>query len=64
MENKIRRGRGRPKKEESRKYFCGIRLDEEEAEMLKHLTIELDVGSSDIFRNALKMYYNYMIGRL
>lgn len=60
----MRRGRGRPPKEASKKRFCGVRLDDEETEMLNHLEIELGFSASEIFRNALKMYYNYMIRRL
>lgn len=32
--------------------------------MLTHLEIEFGFSASEIFRNALKMYYNYMIRRL
>lgn len=62
--NVVRRGRGRPAQETSKKRFCGVRLDDEETEMLTHLEIEFGFSASEIFRNALKMYYNYMIRRL
>lgn len=62
--NVVRRGRGRPAQETSKKRFCGVRLDDEETEMLNHLEIEFGFSASEIFRNALKMYYNYMIRRL
>ena len=41
-----------------------VRLDDEETEMLNHLEIEFGFSASEIFRNALKMYYNYMVRRL
>lgn len=64
MDGKVDRGRGRPRKEESRRHFCGVRLDEEESEMLDHLEIEFGLNTSEIFRKALKMYYNFVINRL
>lgn len=58
------RGRGRPRKDISRNKYCGVRLTEDEADMLLHLEIEFGLTPSETLRKALKMYYNYMIHRL
>lgn len=58
-----RRGRGRPKKEESRGGALTIRLSDEEESMLKHLEIESDDNKSDIMRKALRMYYGFKAKR-
>ena len=58
------RGRGRPRKDNSRNRYCGVRLTEDEADMLQHLEIEFDLTPSETVRKALRMYYNYMIHRL
>ena len=64
MDGKLVRGRGRPTKDKSHRRFCGVRLDEEESEMLNHLEIEFGLNVSEIFRKALRMYYNFVISRL
>ena len=64
MDGNVVRGRGRPIKDKSRRRFCGVRLDEEESEMLNHLEIEFGLNVSEIFRKALRMYYNFIISRL
>lgn len=57
-------GRGRPRKDNSRNKYCGVRLTEDEADMLLHLEIEFGSTPSETVRKALRMYYNYMIHRL
>ena len=59
-----KRGRGRPRKEIARDRFLGVRLTEDEADMLTHLEIEFDLSPSETVRKALRMYYNYMVHRL
>lgn len=52
-----KRGRGRPKKMESRKNTHTVRFDSEEESMLNHLGVESDDNISDIMRKALRTYY-------
>ncbi len=58
------RKRGRPLKDGARRRFLGVRLTDDEADMLSHLGIEFGLSPSEIMRKALRMYYNYMINRL
>ena len=51
------RGRGRPRKEDSRRNTHTVRFDEDEEAMLSHLTVETDDNKSDILRKALRTYY-------
>lgn len=53
-----KRGRGRPKKDGSRRISHTVRLDTEEETMLSHLEVESDDCKSDIIRKALRTYYN------
>lgn len=53
----VKRGRGRPKKSESRKNTHTVRFDEEEEAMLNHLGVESEGNKSDILRKALRTYY-------
>lgn len=64
MDEKIRRGRGRPTLDTSRKNIHAVRLDDEEEAMLRHMEIELDMNISDITRKAIRMFYNFKFGRL
>ena len=60
----VRRGRGRPPLDTSRKNMHTVRLDDEEEAMLRHMEIELDMNISDITRKAIRMFYNFKFGRL
>lgn len=53
----VRRGRGRPKKSESRRNTHTVRFDDAEEAMLDHLEVESDDSISDIMRKALRTYY-------
>ena len=52
-----KRGRGRPRKNESRKNTHTVRFDDAEEAMLDHLGVELEGSKSDILREALRTYY-------
>ena len=54
-----KRGRGRPKKDSSRRRVHTVRFDDEEETMLDHLGIESDDSKSDILRKALRTYYKF-----
>lgn len=53
-----KRGRGRPRKEESYSEMICTRLDDKDMSMLRHLEIESDDTRSDIMRKALRTYYH------
>ena len=55
--NEVRRGRGRPKVEGSRRKVTSIRFDDEEKGMIEHLEIETGMSTTDIIRKALRLYY-------
>ena len=63
MDEKIRRGRGRPKKEESINGRLEIRIGPSERAALDHMVIESDKTKSDIIRRALMTYYNMNYGK-
>ena len=52
-----RRGRGRPRKNESRRNTHTVRFDDAEEAMLSHLGVESEDSKSDILRKALRTYY-------
>lgn len=56
-EREAKRGRGRPKVNESRKNSHSVRFDDDEEAMLNHLEVESDDSKSDIIRKALRTYY-------
>ena len=60
----VKRGRGRPLQEGSRRRVRGVRFDDEEEAMLEHLEIEFGMNLTDIIRKAVRLYYNMMIKRL
>ena len=53
-----RRGRGRPLKADAKRKRFDMLMDENEEEMLQHLTIESDMSKAEIMRKALTVYYN------
>lgn len=55
--NNVKRGRGRPKVDGSRRKVTSIRFDDEERGMLEHLEIETGMNATDIIRKALRLYY-------
>lgn len=64
MEDKIKRGKGRPCIEKARNNMHTVRFDEEEEAMIRHIEIETGVNISDIIRKAVRMFYNFKFGKL
>lgn len=64
IEDKIKRGRGRPLRDGARRRVRGVRFDDDEEAMLEHLEIEFGMSISDIIRKAVRIYYNMMVKRL
>lgn len=56
-EDDFKRGRGRPKKDASRRNTHTVRFDDAEEAMLDHLEVESDDSISEIMRKALRTYY-------
>lgn len=54
----VKRGRGRPKKEGSRRKITSIRFDDDERGMIEHLEIETGMNATDIIRKALRLCYS------
>lgn len=52
-----RRGRGRPKKENTIDQRMEIRIRGVEADMLNEMMYETDQTKSDIVRSAIRFYY-------
>ena len=63
-ENVVKRGRGRPPIEKARKSTHTVRFDEEEEMMIRHIEIETGVNISEIIRKAVRMFYNFKVGRI
>ena len=55
--NEMKRGRGRPRKEGSRRKVTSIRFDDDEKSMIEHLEIETGMNATEIIRKALRLYY-------
>ena len=49
---------GRPKKEDSRDNQYRVRLNDDENEMLEYASKMTDKAKSEVFRQALRDYYN------
>ena len=49
--------RGRPKKENVRDREYRVRLNEEEQEILRYLSIETDKSMAEILRDGLQLQY-------
>lgn len=58
MEDRVKRKRGRPKKEESNGGRLEIRIGPKEKSALEHMLIESDKTKSELVRRALMLYYN------
>lgn len=54
----VKRGRGRPRKEEIHTEMVSLRLEDKDMDLLRHLEIESDDTRSDILRKALRTYYH------
>ena len=63
MDNKFKRGRGRPKKETS-KYDQPVKvnLTQKQADKLESLTKKIGISRNDIMREALDSMYKLMEG--
>ena len=64
LDGKVVRGRGRPPIEKARKNAHTVRFDEEEEMMIRHIEIETGVNISEIIRKAVRVFYNFKVGRL
>ena len=53
-----RKKRGRPTKNDSKKYGYRLRIDEEGREMIDFIKEKTGETTADSIRKALKMYYN------
>lgn len=51
-----KRGRGRPKKENSKQRFLNVRLDEDDHETLDFIMEFTDMTKSQIVREAIRFY--------
>ena len=60
----VKRGRGRPRKGESRRKVTGVRFDDEEQAMIEHLEIETGMNMTEIVRKALRTYYPIQVKKL
>lgn len=60
----MKRGRGRPPLDKARKNTHTVRFDEEEETMIRHIEIETGINISDIIRKAVRIFYNFKLGRL
>lgn len=60
----MKRGRGRPPLNNTRKSTHTIRFDEEEEAMIRHIEVEMDINISDIIRKAVRMFYNFKFRKL
>ena len=52
----MKRGRGRPKKENSKQRFLNVRLDEDDHETLDFIMEFTDMTKSEIVREAIRFY--------
>lgn len=64
MNNEVKRGRGRPKKE-TPKYDQPVKvnLTQEQADKLEFLTKKIGISRNDIMREALDSMYRLMEGQ-
>lgn len=60
MEDRIRRGRGRPKEENTRDYVLNFRFDDEDMYRLNKIIEATGDSKSDIIRIALRGYYMHL----
>lgn len=60
----MKRGRGRPPLNNTRKSTHTVRFDEEEEAMIHHIEVEMDINISDIIRKAVRMFYNFKFRKL
>ena len=59
MDDDIKRKRGRPPINDTRKSMHTVRFDDEEEAMIQHIEMEMDINISDIIRKAVRMFYNF-----
>ena len=50
--------RGRPAKNEAKKYMFSFRLSKEESNQIDILAEKLNISRADVLRKGLKMVYN------
>lgn len=56
--NGTKRGRGRPKKTDTKRKQYRIRMSDEEMRKLKFVSEKTGQSSADVIREGLRMYYN------
>lgn len=54
----LKRKRGRPVSDRSKRNFCGLRISDEDVEMLEYIAKTTGETRTDIIRGAIKMHYN------
>lgn len=59
----IKKGRGRPKKDDSCRNAITLRLDSDDEARLTHIIVEDGGNKSDVLRKALRLYYNVRSSR-
>ena len=63
VEDKIRKGRGRPKKSNGIDSRLELRISAEERAALEHMLIESERTKSELVRRAIMTYYRANYGR-
>lgn len=64
MNDEVKRRRGRPPLNNTRKSMHTVRFDDEEEAMIQHIEMEMDINISDIIRKAVRMFYNFKFRKL
>ena len=63
VEVEVKRGRGRPKKEDPVNIKFSAWVGQEEKDMVDHMLIESDKSKSELVRRMIRLYYNVNHGR-
>ena len=63
MDDEIKRGRGRPRKEDPNNIQLKSWISKAEQGMLEHMLIESDRGKSDLLRKMIRTYYHSYYGK-
>ena len=60
MDKEIKRGRGRPKKDDGYSERLDMRISEDEVKMFDLLELKTGCTRSDIIRKSVRGYYAYL----